>query len=1518
MADENSELIIDEFFTNDTDDTIEDNENTEQNDKTEDIANQVSDSEHSQSLDPTSLPSDGYTEDTSADGGEAGEAIEEQTQPASLENLPIRYKMVTTIGYVQLDDYTSETISTYRNAGKQAVAFFNDGTIRQVSWDDVFDPSTLARPAIKSEVLELLEATNQHFWNDTNGVHVNDDTKDSWDTEYAKENHGTLNTPTSAKPWHNILVNSFGILLRRGLVNHVSVTESAIAFYDGAGNGDQNIIANFGATTAQIGKSSARHISLTNSGLDILNGSGVSQAFFGATARIGASNAAHAIVNDNGLFVYDANGNLAKINAVDIVAVNEATQTAVTKSNEAAQAASNAETSASQAAASASNAETSASNAESSASQAASSASNAQSSASQAASSASNAANSASQAASRASNAESSASQAASSASRAASDASSASASARNALRGLDTVQDVVNITKWIADHKVLTNDTTPQSGVVYYSQNSSGQISKVDPYDVTTHTYPHSGTTYYTYQNGEYIKFTGSSFASGTTYYTAQNPKTKGYYVLDEKVANYLASHLVQTNYGLNLLVDNIDTYVNIGTVDGNEPIGFHIIDENGVVIQSTTENYIKIGQDPYIYLNDSGMSIYDSSSGTAESVARFNTNGATIGRANANYMTIEADGIYGWNNNSLIFGAQNNNGVAEFYLGQSRSSVSTCGGLTIYDANSDFVECLACLGGGMFYTSASMYEPYSRTSMDFKPASTVPIGRFEQNSTFDEYKLYNSNDVLYLRIIRKDLGTSSTRTGISANSYVVEYESEYYEFAWFDGSGTEVSSEHRNTYITTEYLVHPQSYEFPTNNGILMKLDNGTPSIRFLDDDIIPMFYRAGWDENSDQSTLPSEGVVLNSFNKSLWFCTSDSIVPIGNVHGQNSTASIYGIACGDSVYASGSYSHAEGYTTTSSGNYAHAEGYYAKASGVGSHAEGYGTSSEYTEASRVGSHAEGYATKASGDYSHSEGYKTTASGISSHAEGYNTKASNMDSHAEGDTTTASGKYSHAEGYQTTSLGDYSHAEGYQTTASKQEAHSEGYYAKASGNGSHAEGYGTSSEYTEASGVGSHAEGYATKTASTYAHSEGYKTTASGSSSHAEGYYAKASGSYSHAEGNNTTASKQEAHSEGYYTKASGNGSHAEGYGSSNKNTEASGTGSHAEGHETTASGSYSHAEGNNTTASGSSSHAEGYYTEASGDYSHTNGYGTIADQDNQFVIGKYNDTDVDALFIIGNGTGTNNRLNVFKVDKQGNTQMKSIEFRNTGTNDGGCIDFHFNNDSSDYTSRIVEDASGIISFYNTHLRIYGTSNHTLINQAYNIDQDTQPSAQIYVQTTTTRDADGNDIGHDEYYQGTNRAIGHNFAAVRQKVNDTTWTWYQCGMVVDVDGTVSYKIASPDAFRTAISAQAALSVQTVTSGIVTAASGVTISAQSYYSYGHVAMLRIAFKVTAAKAATADTTIATISTAARRPINQAGASLFTSTDDRGAWINTNGNCVVRAAIAANTTCYFCATYIIP
>lgn len=99
---------------------------------------------------------------------------------------------------------------------------------------------------------------------------------------------------TGKKPWHNILMNSLGILLRTGLKNLVSITRSAVAFFDGTGNGAENVVASFGADGAQIGK----------------------------------TNSQHAVLDSQGLIVYNGDGTLANVNSVNVNAVKTASDEA--------------------------------------------------------------------------------------------------------------------------------------------------------------------------------------------------------------------------------------------------------------------------------------------------------------------------------------------------------------------------------------------------------------------------------------------------------------------------------------------------------------------------------------------------------------------------------------------------------------------------------------------------------------------------------------------------------------------------------------------------------------------------------------------------------------------------------------------------------------------------------------------------------------------------------------------------------------------------------------------------------------------------------------------------------------------------------------------------------------------------------------------------------------------------------------------------------------------------------------
>lgn len=116
-----------------------------------------------------------------------------------------------------------------------------------------------AAKVVADEAKAVAEATNQHFFTDTNGIHVTEVTQEEWESE---------------QTGLNVLINSSGQLFRNALKNLVSITSSATAFYDGVANATANVVAQFGSFGAIIGKVAAAHISITNSLIDIFGSDG--------------------------------------------------------------------------------------------------------------------------------------------------------------------------------------------------------------------------------------------------------------------------------------------------------------------------------------------------------------------------------------------------------------------------------------------------------------------------------------------------------------------------------------------------------------------------------------------------------------------------------------------------------------------------------------------------------------------------------------------------------------------------------------------------------------------------------------------------------------------------------------------------------------------------------------------------------------------------------------------------------------------------------------------------------------------------------------------------------------------------------------------------------------------------------------------------------------------------------------------------------------------------------------------
>lgn len=93
------------------------------------------------------------------------------------------------------------------------------------------------------EAQAVANATSQHFFSDDNGVHVT-----------SKQEEGIENPVADTE--HNILINSLGILLRRFSKWLVSITASAVNFYDGDGNAEENLVASFGKDGIILGNNS--------------------------------------------------------------------------------------------------------------------------------------------------------------------------------------------------------------------------------------------------------------------------------------------------------------------------------------------------------------------------------------------------------------------------------------------------------------------------------------------------------------------------------------------------------------------------------------------------------------------------------------------------------------------------------------------------------------------------------------------------------------------------------------------------------------------------------------------------------------------------------------------------------------------------------------------------------------------------------------------------------------------------------------------------------------------------------------------------------------------------------------------------------------------------------------------------------------------------------------------------------------------------------------------------------------
>lgn len=121
----------------------------------------------------------------------------------------------------------------------------------------------------------VAEAVNQHFFADTNGIHVTEATQEDWNA-----NHSGA----------NVLINSLGQLFRDGLNNLLTLTTEdgarALTIWDGLGNAAENVRARFG-TTIRLGSDEYPMLDIRDGWMYFYpTADDVQSLFFGPTTRI--------------------------------------------------------------------------------------------------------------------------------------------------------------------------------------------------------------------------------------------------------------------------------------------------------------------------------------------------------------------------------------------------------------------------------------------------------------------------------------------------------------------------------------------------------------------------------------------------------------------------------------------------------------------------------------------------------------------------------------------------------------------------------------------------------------------------------------------------------------------------------------------------------------------------------------------------------------------------------------------------------------------------------------------------------------------------------------------------------------------------------------------------------------------------------------------------------------------------------------------------------------------------------
>lgn len=207
-------------------------------------------------------------------GVELGDAVQVVDRAFGSDGLRIEARVVG-ISRNLLDDYDTQlTIGNFQPSTADVIKKLERAQSSMAESVIDTDGKAEASMGIAETAQQVAVAVNQHFWDDAQGAHVTEVTKDEW-----LDQTGPLYQSGANSLW-----NSLGMLFRKGLTNLMALVvddpddevlgETGIAIYDGQGNASTNIVASFTNDGVTLGRENESHAKLDYHSLQLVDKEG--------------------------------------------------------------------------------------------------------------------------------------------------------------------------------------------------------------------------------------------------------------------------------------------------------------------------------------------------------------------------------------------------------------------------------------------------------------------------------------------------------------------------------------------------------------------------------------------------------------------------------------------------------------------------------------------------------------------------------------------------------------------------------------------------------------------------------------------------------------------------------------------------------------------------------------------------------------------------------------------------------------------------------------------------------------------------------------------------------------------------------------------------------------------------------------------------------------------------------------------------------------------------------------------